>query len=90
MGHAHAALRPIGPCVLSVQMSVFIINVDHINGQVSLIWRSSLSQVSVDYRRYIRRHIDDQISSIWPFLIDRYNNYDLIDIDDLRGISRYR
>ena len=25
MGHAHAALRPIGPCVLSVQMSVFII-----------------------------------------------------------------
>ena len=25
MGHAHAALRPIGPCVLSVQMSVLII-----------------------------------------------------------------
>ena len=25
MGHAHAALRPIGPCVLSVQMSVFIV-----------------------------------------------------------------
>ena len=25
MGHAHAALRPIGPCVLSVQMSVFVI-----------------------------------------------------------------
>ena len=26
MGRAHAALRPIGPCVLSVQMSVFIMS----------------------------------------------------------------
>ena len=25
MGHAHAALRPIGPCALPVRMSVFII-----------------------------------------------------------------
>ena len=28
MGHAHAALRPIGPCVLSVQMSVFIMEME--------------------------------------------------------------
>ena len=25
MGHAHAALRPIGPCGLAVQMPVFIV-----------------------------------------------------------------
>ena len=63
----------VGPLDLLVMTAVSCQpDVVHINGRVSPIWWSSIVQVSVNYRRHIgdiRRHIDDQISSTWPFLI---------------------